>query len=195
MNNMKLYLNNIYHIYNRGNNKQKIFFTKKNYLFFLQKIRTELKPYSDIICYCLMPNHFHFMVSTYNKFDGEKFSTGFKILLSSYTKAINIQENRSGSLFQQNSKAKCLTALTNYKSNNYGLICFNYIHQNPVNAGIVNNMEDWEFSSFRDYSGMRNGTLCNKDFAYDLIGIPNGNKEFYLSSNEFLDNSKLQKIF
>jgi putative transposase len=142
-----------------------------------------------------MPNHFHFMVSTYTKFDEEKFSTGFKILLSSYTKAINIQENRSGSLFQQNSKAKCLTALTNYKSNNYGLICFNYIHQNPVNAGIVNNMEDWEFSSFRDYSGMRNGTLCNKAFAYDLIGIPNGNKEFYLLSNEFLDNSKLQKIF
>ena len=192
---MKLDPNNIYHIYNRGNNKQKIFFTKKNYLFFLQKIRTELKPYSDIICYCLMPNHFHFMVSTYNKFDEEKFSTGFKILLSSYTKAINIQENRTGSLFQQNSKVKFLTDLTNYKSNNYGLICFNYIHQKPINAGLVSKMEDWEFSSFIDYAGMRNGTLCNKDFAYDSIGIPNGNKEFYLLSNEFLDNSKLQKIF
>lgn len=192
---MKLYPNNIYHIYNRGNNKQKIFFSNKNYLFFLQKIRTELKPYSDIICYCLMPNHFHFMVSTYNKFDEEKFSTGFKILLSSYTKAINIQENRSGSLFQQNSKAKCLTALTNYKSNNYGLVCFNYIHQNPVNAGLVSKMEDWEYSSFRDYAGMRNGTLCYKELAYDQIGIPDSNEEFYKLSNNLLDCKKLHNIF
>jgi len=139
---MKLCPDNIYHIYNRGNNKQKIFFTKKNYLFFLQKVKAELKPFSDIICYCLMPNHFHFMLSTFNNFDEEKFNNGYRILLSSYTKAINVQENRTGSLFQQNSKAKCLTALSNYKSNNYGLVCFNYIHQNPLNAGLVSKMED-----------------------------------------------------
>jgi putative transposase len=192
---MKLYPDNFYHIYNRGNNKQKIFFTKKNYLFFLQKMKIELKPYSDIICYSLMPNHFHFMLSTYNNFDEEKFSTGFRILLSSYTKAINLQEKRSGSLFQQNSKAKCLTALSNYKSNNYGLVCFNYIHQNPVNAGLVRKMEDWEFSSFRDYAGLRNGDMCNKTLAYDLIGMPRSKEEFYMLSNEFLDNRKLQRIF
>lgn len=124
---MKLYPNNLYHIYNRGNNKQKIFFTKNNYHFFLQKMKIELKPFSDIICYCLMPNHFHFLISTYNNFDPLQLSNGFKTLLSSYTKAINLQEKRSGSLFQQNSKAKCLTALTNRKTNNYGLVCFNYI--------------------------------------------------------------------
>ncbi len=192
---MKLYPNNIYHIYNRGNNKQKIFFTKKNYLFFLQKTRAELKPYSDIICYCLMPNHFHFMISTFNKFNEEKFSLGYRVLLSSYTKAINLQEKRVGSLFQQNSKAKCLTALTNYKSNNYGLVCFNYIHQNPVNAGLVKCMEEWEFSSFKDYAGMRNGTLCNKDTAYDLIGIPKSKEDFFKLSKELLESRVLQNIF
>lgn len=192
---MKLYPENIYHIYNRGNNKQKIFFTKKNYLFFLQKMKTEIKPYSDIICYCLMSNHFHLMISTYNNFDREGFSSGFKTMLSSYTKAINLQENRTGSLFQQNSKAKCLTALTNYKSNNYGLVCFNYIHQNPVNAGLIQNLADWEFSSFKDYAGMRNGTLCNKAIAYELLGTPKFKSEFIKLSNDLLDSTKVRKIF
>ena len=141
-----------------------------------------------------MPNHFHFMLSTYNNFNEEKFSNGFRILLSSYTKAINLQEKRTGSLFQQNSKAKCLTALSNYKSNNYGLVCFNYIHQNPVNAGLVNKMEDWEFSSFRDYAGMRNGTMCNKNLAYELLGIPISKTGFMKLSNEMLDPVKLQRI-
>lgn len=142
-----------------------------------------------------MPNHFHFMVSTFNNFDHEKFSNGFRILLSSYTKAINLQEKRAGSLFQQNSKAKCLTALTNYKSNSYGLVCFNYIHQNPINAGLVNRMEDWEFSSFRDYIGLRNGNMCNKTLAYDFIGMPKSKEEFYKLSKELLDSRKLQNIF
>lgn len=142
-----------------------------------------------------MPNHFHFMISTYNNYDQEKFSKGFKVLLSSYTKAINIQESRSGSLFQQNSKAKCLSTLTNYKFNNYGLVCFNYIHQNPVNAGIVNKMEDWEYSSFSDYLGLRDGTMCSKNIAYDMIGIPRTKSEFVNLSNEMLDTVRLQKIF
>jgi len=192
---MKLSPDNIYHIYNRGNNKQKVFFTKKNYIFFLQKLRTELKPHSDIICYCLMPNHFHFMVSTFGNFNEEGFRNGFRTVLSSYTKAVNQQENRTGSLFQQNSKAKCLTAIPENKQNNYGLVCFNYIHQNPENAGLVRSLEDWEFSSFRDYAGLRNGTLCRKEIAYELIGIPIDKEEFIKLSLEMLDSRKLPKIF
>ncbi len=52
----------IYHIYNQGNNRQKIFFNRENYLFFLKKIKTYILPYSDIFAWCLMPNHFHLMV-------------------------------------------------------------------------------------------------------------------------------------
>jgi len=155
----------------------------------------EIKPYADIISYCLMPNHFHMLISTFDDFEQEKFSNGFKTLLSSYTKAINIQEKRVGSLFQQNSKAKCLTALTNYKSNNYGLICFNYIHQNPVNASLVEKVEDWEYSSYKDYAGIRNGTMCNKDIAYEMMGIQRDVTEFIKISNELPDVRKIRYIF
>jgi hypothetical protein len=135
------------------------------------------------------------MVSTYSKFDANGFSNGFKTLLSSYTKAVNQQETRAGSLFQQNSRAKCLTAISDYKQNNYGLVCFNYIHQNPVNAGLVQNMEDWEFSSFRDYAGLRNGTLCSKEIAFELLGISTVSEEFVRLSAQVADKRKLQFVF
>jgi putative transposase len=48
----------LYHVYNRGNNKQKIFFEKENALDFLRRIRKYLSPNCEILAYCLMPNHF-----------------------------------------------------------------------------------------------------------------------------------------
>jgi putative transposase len=52
----------LYHIYNQGNNRQKIFFSRENYLFFLRKIREYMLPHADVLAWCLMPNHFHLMV-------------------------------------------------------------------------------------------------------------------------------------
>ena len=59
---MELIKDNIYHIYNQGNNRQKIFYNRDNYGFFLQKMNDYLLPYCDVLAWCLMPNHFHWMV-------------------------------------------------------------------------------------------------------------------------------------
>ena len=102
-------------------------------------------------------------------------SNAIAVLLRSYTRAINIQEGRTGSLFQQKTKAKCLNpplrVWKNFPTNadNYAFICLNYIHQNPMVAGLAKKMEDWEFSSFRDYACMRSQTLCNKKRTFELI--------------------------
>ena len=53
---------NLYHIYNQGNNRQQLFFSRENYLFFLKKIKKHILPHADILAWCLMPNHFHLMV-------------------------------------------------------------------------------------------------------------------------------------
>jgi len=53
---------NLYHIFNQGNNREKIFFSRDNYIFFLEKIKKYIIPHADIIAWCLMPNHFHLMV-------------------------------------------------------------------------------------------------------------------------------------
>jgi len=59
---MEFHPENLYHVYNRGNQQQILFFERANYLFFLKKVRKELLPYTEIINYCLMPNHFHFLL-------------------------------------------------------------------------------------------------------------------------------------
>ncbi|MDA3778747.1 MAG: hypothetical protein PF487_00705, partial [Bacteroidales bacterium] len=51
-------------------------------------------------------------------------------------------------------------------------VCFNYIHQNPVKAGLVKNAVDWEFSSAVDYAGLRDGKLVNKPLAKEYFMIP-----------------------
>ncbi len=200
---MQFETNHIYHIYNRGNNSQKIFFKRENFLFFLQKIKTHITPFADILAWCLMPNHFHLMVyintdeiSFENKLNLNKDKYGVKwgavinnkrtlnqsiaIMLRSYTRAINNQENRNGSLFQMTTKAICLTdnseitpafIQTNYgtkinipdSEKEYPQVCFNYIHQNPVNGKLVENQEDWEFSSYQDNAGTRKGRMINRE--------------------------------
>jgi putative transposase len=139
---------NLYHVYNRGNNREKIFFNRDNYAFFLEKLELNVFSLCDLLCYCLMPNHFHLLIQIPETFDNEKFSNSLRVNLRSYARAINNQEQRSGSLFQQHTKFKCLTDTT--KVNDYPLTCFNYIHQNPLASHLVSMMEDWEFSSFPD---------------------------------------------
>lgn len=193
----------LYHIYNQGNNRQKIFFEAENYLFFLKKIRTYLLPYCDILAYCLMPNHFHWMVRVnealvvINSSDDSKSSDelitksrtlnqSIAIILRSYTRAINKQKGTTGSLFRPKTKAECLTEINGITPSYYNTktgtqihinnpeeqhpqVCFNYIHQNPVRAGLVVNEIDWSYSSAVDYAGMRNGTLVNKRVAKEYI--------------------------
>ena len=51
-----------YHVYNRGNNKEDLFRSSDNYHYFLQKWKTYISPHTSTLAYCLMPNHFHFLV-------------------------------------------------------------------------------------------------------------------------------------
>ena len=164
-----------YHVYNRSN--EILFYNRDNYLFFLRKIRDHLLPYADVLSYCLMPNHFH-LILTVNA-EGVKYSEKKKredmqllsqslgTILSSYTQALNRQIGRRGNLFAHKTKAKIL----NDAKDDYALNCFMYVHQNPMLAKLVDKLEDWEFSSFPDYIGRRNGTLINKKLGLDIFQI------------------------
>lgn len=217
---MRFEKNTVYHIYNQGNNRQQVFFQEENYLFFLRKMREFVLPYADFLCYCLMPNHFHWLVyvkevvleikedddakrgkgSRPSEAKNAKRSDGVTrshpvttmrtlnqsigILLRSYSRAINKEENRSGALFGEETKAKdgwenpYLTPLhPDYGKiwqnwDIYGNTCFHYIHNNPVKPGLVKEAKDWDYSSARDFAGERNGTLCNQALAKDLLRLP-----------------------
>lgn len=170
---------NLYHIYNQGNNKQPIFLNNDDYLIFLREIRLLILPHCEIISYCLMPNHFHIIVYTDKRIAALKkqgsvlidpLSNGIRKLLSGYARIFNKKYHRSGSLFRQKTKSKLLSddlviAGTNLSVIDYCTNCFHYVHLNPFKANLVKNLEDWEFSSFKDYAGLRNGSLCNKELA------------------------------
>jgi putative transposase len=52
----------VYHIYNQGNNRQQVFYSRENYFYFLRKLRIHIMPFADVLAWCLMPNHFHLLV-------------------------------------------------------------------------------------------------------------------------------------
>lgn len=192
-----------YHVYNRGNNRQIIFFSDRNYLFFLKKIREQIFPVADILAYCLMPNHFHFILKPNENGLTERISFGGKpmqelsyrlgILLSSYAQAINKQNRTTGSLFQQKTKAKILVEKDNGIRISYLEKCFHYIHLNPVMAGLAKNPEDWAYSSYPDYIGLRNGTLCCRELFYSNTGL--NADDIRLRVEEGLDEKTLEKLF
>ena len=185
---MKLSPETLYHLYNRGNNKQIIFFQERNYDFFKQKALHELSSQVDILAYCLMPNHFHFLISTKAIFDNKKFSDSLRTLLSSYTRAIQKQEGITGSLFQQNSKFKELT------TNEYACACFHYIHQNPLKAGLTKRIEDWPHQSFREYWKNESG-ICNVIIGGQLLTIPTDAGKFYSESYQMIPDNIAVNLF
>ena len=166
--NIPLKAGEYYHIYNRGVNKQNIFFNRENYLFFLRRIRkylvgesateeetsevletSEVSKSCDIVAYCLMPNHYHLLVRPHH----DDLSYKMQLLGISYTKAINKQNKRVGPLFQGQFQA------VHVDHNEYLLHLSRYLHLNPVIAGLVKQAEDWGFSSYCEYIGQRSGTL------------------------------------
>lgn len=195
---MQFEANRLYHIYNQGNNKQLLFYSRGNYLYFLKLYKKFVSNHGDLLAYCLMPNHFHFLINTNENSIRPKnvgslqlteLSNGIRMLLSSYSSAINKQENMTGSLFRQKTQAKLLEN----ESENYPFICFRYIHQNPMKAGLVGKLEDWEFSSFAEYHNKNIHAKCNHELARKLIGIKS--ETFIEESYSVIDSDKIRKMY
>ena len=208
---MKLKSGEIYHVYNRGNNRQRLFYEEENYLYFLTKVRQYIVPNCDILAYSLMPNHFHFLIHANKRSvrlfrrsnvksarlvvtrpKMSVFSKGIQLLLSSYAKSVNKRFTRSGSLFRQNTKWKKTS--DELFSFDYTLPCFLYIHQNPVSAGLVRSPGDWKYSSYREYAGLTSDPpICNLQLAKELLALEK-NDMFNLSNLE-IPTEVLKKIF
>ena len=72
--------------------------------------------------------------------------------------------------------------------------CFNYIHFNPVKGRLVLSPEQYPYSSFCDYALLRNGTICNKKLAEDLLNFQCG-RDFISFSNEIVDPALVRRLF
>jgi REP element-mobilizing transposase RayT len=161
-----------YHVYNRGRNGESIFFEERNYRFLLRQVKQRVSSMGiTVIAYCLMPNHYHFLLRQ----DGE---TPISLLMqrtfNSYSKAINVAYHRSGPLFDGPFKAIPVTGET------YLLHLCRYIHRNPVEAGMVAHPAQWPYSNYLEWVGQRTGSLIDRALVRAYFPTPESYETFVL---------------
>jgi REP element-mobilizing transposase RayT len=186
MENPKLYYKNTYHhIYNRVVNKGLIFFEQSDYNFFIKKLKEYKRKYLiEILCYCLLPNHFHLFAEqtsddyTIGKFVGD--------LTNSFTKGINKKYSRSGVLFQGKNKSKLIL------DESYFIWLRKYILNNPVNAGLVKEPELWPYSSAKEYFNIHQADLTKTT---EILGRFNSVIEFKLFIKDLEAKFDYSKLF
>jgi len=131
-----------YHIYNRGNNRQNIFGKERNYRYFLRLYAKHIEPAAETYTYCLLPNHFHFLVRIRDLTGLKKPSQSFSNLFNAYARAFNKAYDRTGSLFQRPFGRISVT------SDAYFTWLIAYIHRNPQKHGLVADFCAWTYSSY-----------------------------------------------
>lgn len=191
-----------YHVFNRGVEKREIFLDEQDYRIFLyylvaylQPLKEILKKYPnfpprlynknlsskiDLLCFCLMPNHFHLLVSQSINDGVSKF---LKQLTNAYTQYFNQKYRRVGCLFQGRFKAVTI-------ENDEQLIHVSrYIHLNPLIDNLVENPRFYKWSSFQEYVENLNFSLCKKNLIFSYFKTPYKYEEFIQDQAEYLKNS------
>lgn len=131
--------NKIYHIYNRGINSEIIFLSDENKRYFLKLFLKHTQNIVETFAYCLMDNHFHFVIKVNNE---KKVTQAFSNLFNAYAKAFNKQNHRTGSLFEKHFKRIQIV------NDEYLKNVIQYIHLNPKHHLDVN-YKNFIFSSYQ----------------------------------------------
>jgi REP element-mobilizing transposase RayT len=142
-----------YHIYNRGNNRENVFREERNYPYFLKLYAKYIEPIAETYAYCLLRNHFHFLVRIKDEKDLTGFenlsglnpsglSQPFSNLFNAYARAFNKAYQRTGALFQRP------FGRIHVASNAHLIQLVTYIHQNPQKHGFVTDFRDWPYTSY-----------------------------------------------
>ncbi len=192
-----------YHIYNRGVDKREVFLGEKDYERFLLSMKEfnridaigsiyekyllekkGLSPHNgdlvptisdalvQVVCYCLNPNHYHFILKQLQENGISKFMLKVG---SGYTTYFNKKHSRSGSLFQGPFKS------IHINSNEYLLLLSAYVNANHEIHGFL--QKDWPYSSLLDYTGKRDGKLCNREIILGQFDNNFGEYEKYIKNN------------
>ena len=170
---IKFAAGNCYHLYNRGVNRQAIFYSAGNWDYFVARMRHFFRPdLIEVLAYCLMPNHYHMLVHLKDDELSKRVMHPFSV---SYSKALNREQGRVGPVFQGPFKAKLVDR------DEYLTHLSRYIHVNPVLAGLVASADEWIYSSYLDYIGRRRGGLAEPSFVLGFFGSSEAYAEYVAS--------------
>jgi len=132
--------NSCYHIFTRGNHKQKIFLSKDDFEFYLHQLKLYKRKFSFLLYgYCLMPNHIHLIGKPIKLQNLPKL---MQCLQRSYTAYYNKKYEKVGHLWQGRFKTKAIAR------DQYLIDCITYVEHNPIRANLVANPKDYKFSSY-----------------------------------------------
>ncbi|MBI3261496.1 transposase [Candidatus Berkelbacteria bacterium] len=196
----------MYHIFNRGVEKRPTFESARDYQRYLllmqfykrhhshqfsrlnHKERLEFiakksgDPIVEIVCYCLMPNHYHLILK---QLTDTGISDFFSKIADGYTKYFNTIYERVGPLFQGPFKA------VHIEDNQQLIHLSRYIHINPVMASLVKKTEDYPWSSYKEYLNQAKGP-CQKEIVTKQFSSISQYEDFV---NDYADyKKKLGKI-
>lgn len=196
-----------YHIFNRGSNRQNIFFVSKNYDYFLLQMNKFLGDYVHFLSYALLPNHFHLVIKVKDeiimenqgnrsfqkengsfcikdeKEIGKLVVKQLKRMFITYAMAINKQENRVGNLFDPKYKRLEIT------SQDYLQYVIFYSHYNPEKHGVVKNFKGYRYSSFKALSGNAK-TRINRELVMEIFE----DKESFSNYHDVLHEERSEVI-
>lgn len=182
---------NFYHIFNRGNNNEKLFRADSDFIRFVHLYKIYVSPIADTYAWCLMSNHFHFCVrikekaeigflnpqnakekkelkwnvqsiSLDNKQKQPKPESQWKFLFNAYSKYFNNKYSRTGSLFEKNYERKIV------EDEIYLTSLIIYINNNPVKHLYKNKPDDYRWSSYTETIN-KSSTLCDLGFLWNLF--------------------------
>ena len=199
----------IYHIVNRGTASQTIFSSQRHYqraleiMLYYQNQKPPLR-YSyfsalspsvkveklaqlkntkeflvEILAYCLMPNHFHFLLKQLVDNGISNYLSKFS---NSYTRYFNTKHNRVGPLLQGKFKS------IQVENENQLLHLSRYIHLNPFSSGIVKHLkdlQDYPYSSLSEHLGLNNNQYCSKDMILSYFKSTNAYRDFIFDQAYF----------
>lgn len=170
---------NFFHVMVQGINKEYIFQNEREIKTYLKYMKEKLKERDlQIIAYCMMNNHAHFLIYT------EKITEISKLMSQVNTKyAIfyNTSYDRCGFVFKGRYKSEEILTLSHLIS------CINYIHNNPVKANICKDREEYKYSSYNEYK--------NATYLLNTQAVKNILEKYYINlSDIFNENYKAYRF-
>lgn len=188
----------IYHVFNRGVEKRQIFLEEADFYRFIEtikyyQIKSPLVRFSfrnrlniikhkvditllvEIICFCLMPNHFHLLL---RQLDEGGITLFLNRISNSYAKYFNTKYKRVGHLFQG-----CFKAVR-VSDDRQLLQVSRYIHRNPVSSYLVKDIKDYQFSSYRQYVNLEKG-FCSDKIIKGQFNSEGGYEQFVLDQDDY----------
>lgn len=136
------YENACYHVMNRGRSRQRIFHDDRYFEEFLNTLEEAHQRFGlQVLCYCLMSNHYHLLVKT----PEANLGRAMRHINGVYTQRYNRLKKSDGSLFRGRYKA------ISVEEDSYQLQLSRYIHRNPIDAGMVKQLENYPWSSYPFY--------------------------------------------